>query len=231
MRVVAIDGPAGAGKSTAARRLAAALSVPYLDTGAMYRSVAFAVLRRGIDADDVEAVAAVARDVLIEIGDQIMVDGIDATQAIRGPEVTSAVSAVSANTAVRDEMRTRQQAWAVHSGGGVAEGRDIGTVVFPGALVKAYVTARPEVRARRRYDENVRQTSGAEQAGPVQTIDEIAADINRRDEYDSSRADSPLRAADDAVVIDTSDRTVEEVVNQLVALVEAAVASQAGEQR
>ncbi|MFT7645611.1 MAG: cytidylate kinase [Candidatus Poriferisodalaceae bacterium] len=220
MRVVAIDGPAGAGKSTAARRLAAALSVPYLDTGAMYRSVAFAALQRGIDPSDTEAVADIARHVLIEIGDQIIVDGVDATEAIRGADVTRAVSAVAANTAVRDEMRTRQQAWAVHSGGGVAEGRDIGTVVFPNALVKAYVTARPEVRAKRRFDEIARQQSSDD----MQTVEEIAADIERRDRIDSTRADSPLRAASDAVVIDTSDRTVAEVVDELVALFETALA-------
>ena len=204
MRVVAIDGPAGSGKSTVARRVAAALGLAYLDTGAMYRSVAYAVLRDGIDPTDAEAVAALAPRVQIQMGDRVIVDGVDATDAIRGPEVTTSVSAVAANPAVRAEMVKRQRAWADAHGGGVAEGRDIGSVVFPGAELKVYLTASEEERARRRADE---------MGHPA--YDQVAADIARRDQVDSTRAASPMMVADDALVIDTTGRTIDDIVEEV----------------
>lgn len=204
MRVVAIDGPAGSGKSTVARRVAAALGLAYLDTGAMYRSVAYAVLRDGIDPADAEAVAALAPKVQIEVGDRVIVDGVDATDAIRGPDVTTSVSAVAANPAVRAEMVKRQRAWAEAHGGGVAEGRDIGSVVFPSAELKVYLTASEEERARRRADE---------MGHPA--YEQVAADIARRDKVDSTRAASPMMVADDALVIDTTGRTIDDIVEEV----------------
>ena len=151
MRVIAIDGPAGAGKSTVAKALARRLGLEYLDTGAMYRGVAFAALRRGIDPSEDAAVARVANDVELDVSEKgVLVDGVDASIEIRGPEVTRAVSVVAANPDVRTEMRRRQRAWAESRGGGVIEGRDIGSVVFPDAELKVYLTADPEVRAQRR---------------------------------------------------------------------------------
>src|SRR5688500_349604 len=142
MRVIAIDGPSGSGKSTVARTLARRLGLEYLDTGAMYRAVAFAALRRGIPVTDDAAVADLARALELSVGETgVIVDGVDATIEIRGREVTEAVSAVAANTPVRDELRARQRQWADERGGGVIEGRDIGSVVFPDAALKLYVTA------------------------------------------------------------------------------------------
>src|SRR4051812_44828550 len=169
----------------------------------MYRSVAFAALRRGIDPADVEPVAHVAREIELRLDEDgtVRVDGVDATIEIRGPEVTRAVSAVAANPAVRLELAARQREWAARHDGGVVEGRDIGTVVFPEAPLKVYLDAQPEVRAARRSRE-VADLS-------YQTV---AEDLARRDAYDSSRPNSPLRTADDALVIDTSERTIDEIV-------------------
>src|SRR5256714_9766909 len=154
MRVIAIDGPAGSGKSTVSRRLAERLGLRYLDTGAMYRAVAFAALRRDLDPDDDDPVAALARNLTLDVSlEGVTVDGVDATVEIRGPEVTRAVSTVAANPGVREELRRRQREWAVANGGGVIEGRDIGTVVFPDAELKVYLTASPDARAQRRADE------------------------------------------------------------------------------
>jgi len=204
MKVIAIDGPAGSGKSTVARALASRLGLRYLDTGAMYRSVAFAALRRGIDPADVDPVGKVARDLDLRMGDDgtISVDGVDASIEIRGPEVTRAVSIVASNPEVRKEMRRRQREWATKHGGGVLEGRDIGTVVFPDAELKVYLDASPEVRASRRSREV------AELA-----YETVATDLARRDALDQGRADSPLREAADAVVIDTSDLSVDDIVD------------------
>lgn len=210
MRVIAIDGPAGSGKSTVARALAAHLELEYLDTGAMYRGVAFAVLRQGGDPGDGERTAAVARGISLDVGrDRVLVDGIDATVEIRGPEVSQAVSSVASNPAVRSELVSQQREWANRRGGGVLEGRDIGTVVFPDAALKVYLTADPAERARRRAKE-------------VTDLDyeTVAADIARRDAIDTSRAADPLQEAADAVVVDTTGLTVEEVVSKITALLE-----------
>jgi len=207
-RVIAIDGPAGSGKSTVARGVADRLGLEYLDTGAMYRGVAFAVLRRGVDPDDVPAVADVARLVVLDVTrSACMVDGEDASTAIRGHEVTVAVTAVAANPEVRAEMVARQRAWVEERGGGVMEGRDIGSVVFPDAELKVHLVASPEVRARRRAAE----TQGLD-------VDAVAADIERRDVADSSRTASPLVEASGAEVIDTSDLTISEIVDAIVGL-------------
>lgn len=207
MRVIAIDGPAGSGKSTVAKAVADAVGLHYLDTGAMYRSVAFAALRRGVDPDEVDRVAEVARRMELDVrGDgTVLVDGVDATIEIRGPEVTRAVSIVAANSAVRTEMRDRQREWAGTHGGGVMEGRDIGTVVFPDAELKIYLDARPDVRAARRSKE----VTDLE-------YETVAADIARRDALDQGREDSPLAMASDAVIIDTSDMTIEQIVSAVV---------------
>jgi len=202
--VVAVDGPAGSGKSTVARAVADKLGLSYLDTGAMYRSVAHAALVAGMSTDDAVAVAELARRVRIDVGERVMVDGGDATEASRSAETTRAVTAVAANPEVRAEMVSRQRAWVEEYGGGVVEGRDIGSVVFPDARLKVFLTADPAERARRR----------AAEAGQA-----VATDIARRDEADSTREHSPLTAAEDAVTIDTTDRDIEDVVDEILGLV------------
>jgi CMP/dCMP kinase len=210
VRVVAIDGPSGSGKSTVAREIARRLGLSYLDTGAMYRSVAFACLRRNIDPDDLDPVARVAEQVRIELdGNDVRVDGVDASIEIRGPEVTRAVSAVAANPGVRQEMVRRQRAWIESHGGGVVEGRDIGAVVWPDAQPKVYLTARLAVRANRRHKE-VEELA----------FERVAADMAARDTIDSTRDASPLQLADGATVIDTTDHSVDEVVDIVMGLVE-----------
>jgi CMP/dCMP kinase len=204
--VIAIDGPAGAGKSTVGKAVARRLGIGYLDTGAMYRAVTFAALRRGVAVHDRDEVAALARglDLVVE-QDAVLVDGVDATAAIRTREITDAVSAVAANSEVRSELVARQRAWVAEHGGGVVEGRDIGTVVFPDARLKLFVTASPRVRAERRVGE-----IGGD-------VDEVEAAIIERDRRDSSRADSPLLEADGAVVVDTTGLSIEEVVERILA--------------
>jgi cytidylate kinase len=209
VRVIAIDGPAGAGKSTVARALAARLGLEYLDTGAMYRAVTFAAMHRGIDTTDVDQVAELAAEISLEVGERgVLVDGVDATTEIRSHEVTAAVSAVAANSSVRAELVERQRRWANQRGGGVLEGRDIGSVVFPDAELKLYLTASPRVRAERRV---------AEAGGDV---DEIEAAIVRRDRHDSSRADSPLVEADGSIVVDTTGLSIEQVLEQIEEILE-----------
>jgi CMP/dCMP kinase len=205
VKVIAIDGPAGSGKSTVARRLAERLGLDYLDTGAMYRAVTFAALRRGIDPADTGPVAQLARAVDLDVTtEHVRVDGVDATIEIRGPEVSRAVSLVAANPEVRAELVRRQREWAYERSGGVLEGRDIGTVVFPEAMLKVYLNARPEVRAERR-------------AAEVSDLDyeTVAADMARRDAFDQGREADPLRRAEDAIQFDTSDMSVDEIVDEL----------------
>jgi CMP/dCMP kinase len=205
--VIAIDGPAGAGKSTVGRAVAARLSLEYLDTGAMYRAMTFAALRRGVPEGDLAEVAAMAPTVQIEIDDDtVLVDGVDATAAIRGREVTEAVSQIAANPDVRAVLVQRQREWVAERGGGVVEGRDIGSVVFPDAPLKLFVTASPRVRAERRVGE----IGG--------NVDEIEASIIARDRKDSTRVHSPLTETEDAIVVDTTGMTIDEVVDHIIGL-------------
>lgn len=210
MVIIAIDGPAGAGKSTVGRAVADRLGLDYLDTGAMYRAVTFAALRRGIDPADDDDVAALAATVEMSVdGPSVTVDGVDATIEIRGREVTAAVSAVAANGRVRSELVRRQRSWVDTHGGGVVEGRDIGSVVFPDATLKLFVTASPRVRAERRV---------AEIGGDV---DEVEASIIERDRKDSTRVDSPLVESHGAVVVDTTGLSIDEVVERVLELMPA----------
>jgi cytidylate kinase len=213
MKVVAIDGPAGSGKSTVARGVAAALGLPTLDTGAMYRATALAALDAGVDLADGDAVAAVARTAEITVEHGVtMLDGTDVSDEIRGPRVTAAVSQVSGHPAVRAVLVARQRAWVEQHGGGVVEGRDIGTVVLPDAPLKVFITARDDVRAERRQrDEAVAQRAVE--------ADAVRDALSRRDQADGTlgRATRPEDAAPDALVVDTSDVTAEEVIADLVA--------------
>jgi len=211
VRIIAIDGPAGAGKSTVARAVADRLEMDYLDTGAMYRAVAFAAMRRGIDPADAEPVALMTRDLQLEVAEKVTVDGVDATIEIRSPEVTRAASAVATNPKVRTELVRRQREWAAAHGGGVIEGRDIGTVVFPSADLKIFLTAADAERASRRSKEMLELH-----------YDEVAADLARRDRTDTTRDTSPLAVADDAIQLDTTGLGIDKVVESVVALAEAA---------
>jgi cytidylate kinase len=214
--VVAVDGPAGTGKSSVSRGLARALGARYLDTGAMYRIVTLAVLRAGVDPDDADAVASIASNVQMSVsydpeGDRSYLEGEDVSAEIRGDEVTRAVSAVSSVPAVRTRLVELQRAMAGGPGNVVVEGRDIGTVVLPDAPLKIFLTASAETRARRRNDQNVA-------SGLTDDYDGVLADVRRRDHLDSTRQVSPLRAADDAVVVDTSDMTESQVIARLLEL-------------
>ena len=205
MRVIAIDGPAGAGKSTVAREVARATELQYLDTGAMYRCVALSVLRGHIDPFDAEAVGLVARSISIDVrGAEAFLDDEDVSTQIRTPEISNTVSIIAAHTPVRDAMRMQQRQWIEANGGGVVEGRDIGTVVFPDAVLKIFLWASPEVRAKRRVD----------QTGD--NFDEIVQNITERDRIDSTRSDSPLRPADDSISLDSSSIAVDDVVASIV---------------
>ncbi|HYP92006.1 MAG TPA: (d)CMP kinase [Mycobacterium sp.] len=215
--VIAVDGPAGTGKSSVSRSLARSLGARYLDTGAMYRIVTLAVLRAGIDLDDVEAVSAAAADVDLAVGydpdeDRSYLAGEDVSAEIRGDEVTRAVSAVSAVLEVRSRLVQLQRELAAGQNSVVVEGRDIGTVVLPGADVKIFLTASAEERARRRNDQNIASGLGDD-------YEAVLADVKRRDHLDSTRKVSPLRAADDALVVDTSDMSEPQVVAHLLELV------------
>jgi CMP/dCMP kinase len=211
--VVAVDGPSGSGKSTVSRRLAAALRARYLDTGAMYRAVTWAVLRSGVDVHDTDAVAKVAAATELRVGTDpsgptIHADGVAVDAEIRGPEVTGAVSAVAAVPAVRRLLVNQQRELIAAAGRVVVEGRDIGAVVVPDADLKVYLTASAGERARRRSAENSADVAAT------------AADLARRDRLDSTRAADPLQEAPDAVVLDTTELGIDEVVARLHGLLE-----------
>jgi CMP/dCMP kinase len=210
-RIVAIDGPSGSGKSTVARGVATELDLHVLDTGAMYRSVTLAALNAGIDLTDEAACGAVAEAARVELEDEVVkLDGNDVSTRIRGPEVTNAVSTVSAHPAVRLVLVARQRAWVERHGGGVVEGRDIGSVVFPDAPVKVFLTASDEERAHRRQRDELA-------ADRSTNVNEVREALARRDRLDSARAASPLKPAEDAIMVDTTGRPIAEVVAEIVA--------------
>lgn len=213
--IVAIDGPAGVGKSTVSRLVARELAIPQIDTGAMYRAIGLAATRAGIDVNDEERLAELASKSEIEFipGEKprTMLDGEDVTELIRTPEISMAASHVSAVPAVRRVLVKLQQAMGRRTGG-VLEGRDIGTKVFPDTPHKFFLTARPEVRAQRRFRELTAK-------GQAVDFDQVLADTVQRDRQDSTRADSPLTYDDSYHVIDTSDLTIPDVVAQIVSLI------------
>lgn len=216
MFAVAIDGPAGAGKSTIARRASAALGFIYVDTGAMYRTVALYMLRAGVDLKDAVAVEAELGNVSVDIcyqedGQHVLLNGEDVSSAIRTPEVSLGASAVSAHPVVRNFLFGLQLSLA-EKNNVVMDGRDIGTVVLPNAQAKIFLTASPEERARRRFLE-------LQEKGLPDTYEEVLADVKKRDLQDSTRAVAPLKPADDAVILDTTGYTLEESINKLIAIV------------
>ena len=213
--MVAIDGPSGAGKSTAGRAIADRLGYVFLDTGAMYRALALAALREGIPLDDAAAVAALAGRVGLDLqpGGAVTLDGKDVTSALRTQEVGAAASRVSVHPSVRRHMVARQREMG-QAGGVVMDGRDIGTAVFPDADVKFYVDAHPRQRAMRRHEELA-------QRGLPSDLDTIEREIRERDHADSTRAESPLTRAPDAIHLDTTELGLEEVVRRMLAAVEA----------
>ena len=224
--IVAIDGPAGSGKSTVAHAIAERCGLTYLDTGAMYRSVTLACLRDGVDLEDAEAVAAVARRIRIEFGTSeagqtVILDGQDVTSDIRTAEVDRSVSVVSAVPAVREAMVALQRAVG-EQGDVVAEGRDIGTVVYPNAEVKVFLTADAEARAHRRAVQRTGKDAATDATATADAAEEqaILEDIKRRDQLDSSRETAPLKPAEDAHHIDSSSLSVDEVVAEIVRLME-----------
>lgn len=217
--IIAIDGPSGAGKSTLGRSLARELNLLYVDTGAMYRAAALAVVQANVNANDAEEVARIAARARIELaGDpdslRVLLEGRDVSAEIRTEQITRLSSVISAIPAVRRDLVRRQREMGAQGGGVVLDGRDIGTVVFPQADVKFFLTAVPEERAKRRFDEDHRTE-------PDLTFQETLDDINTRDERDSTRADSPLRIAEDAVVIDTTDLSIEQVFARMLEVVRA----------
>ena len=217
---ITLDGPSGTGKSSVARAVAARLGAAYLDTGAMYRAATVAVLDAGVDPEDADAVARVVARAVIEVGttageEVVRVNGVDVAARIRSAEVTRAVSPVSAVPAVRRQLVDQQRALVGAAEAVVVEGRDIGTVVLPDATLKVYLTAAPEVRAQRR----------AGQLGLREAVDiaALAEDLRKRDEYDSSREDSPLRPAADAVIVDSTNLDRAAVIKRVVELAGKAV--------
>ena len=216
--ILAVDGPSGTGKSTMCRALAKQLDAKYVDTGAMYRVATLAVLRAGVDPADTDAVIEATTNLPLEVSDDpdstaVLFAGEDVSGEIRGPEVTKHVSAVSAIPEVRVNLVELQRKLAREAGRAIVEGRDIGTVVLPDAPAKVYMTASAEVRAKRRYDQDVA-------AGREADFDAVLADVKRRDDADSSRKTSPLRPADDAEVVDTSEMAPDAVLAALTAVVE-----------
>ncbi len=205
---IAIDGPAASGKSTIAKQIAKRLNITYIDTGAMYRGVTLAVMRQGVAIDDIETIGVILKDLeltfdFIDSEQHLFLNDEDVEEAIRGVEVSQNVSAVSALEFVREDLVKRQQAMAKqHSV--VMDGRDIGTVVLPDADFKFFFSASPEIRAQRRYEENIARGLTS------QSFEELKADIIRRDEYDSTRQHSPLKKAEGAIVIDTGLKSIDE---------------------
>ncbi|OZE05690.1 cytidylate kinase [Rhodococcus sp. 05-2255-3B1] len=215
--VVAMDGPSGTGKSSVSRRLASALEASYLDTGAMYRVATVWVLRSGVEPTDADAVAKAVAALPLEIGkdplsETVLLDGEDVSGEIRGDAVTKAVSAVSAVPAVRELLVQMQRDLASSSTRIVVEGRDIGTVVLPDADVKVFLTASPEARAQRRNKQNIEH-------GRDDDYESVLADVQRRDHADSTRAVSPLRPAEDSVIVDTSELDLDGVIERLLLVV------------
>ncbi len=215
--IIAIDGPSGAGKSTLGRMLARELGLLYIDTGAMYRAVALAVIEQSASTTDDQAIAKIARRARIDLaGDpdslQVLLDGRDVSQEIRSPNVSQTASVVSTIPEVRRELVQRQRELGARGGGVVLDGRDIGTIVFPKADVKFFLTATPEERADRRFDEERTRMQDVH-------YEDVLRDINQRDERDSTRADSPLAIAEDAIVIDTTEFNIEEVLEKMIAIV------------
>jgi cytidylate kinase len=217
MRVVAIDGPAGSGKTTVAQGVAGALGLPVLDTGAMYRAVTLLALERGLDLQDGEAIARAAQQTPLELDEppgSVRLDGRDVSREIRGPAVSAGVSTVSAHPEVRKLLRSRQRAWAEERGGGVVEGRDIGTIVFADAPLKVFLTASDDERARRRLlDEHAAERQA--------DLTDVRDAVDRRDALDNQT--TPLEPAPDAVVIDTTGRDIDDVVSEIVQRFESAV--------
>ncbi|MDU0477640.1 (d)CMP kinase [Staphylococcus chromogenes] len=223
--IMAVDGPSGAGKSTACRAVAKQLAAKYLDTGAMYRVATLHVLNLGIDPSDETRVVAATAALPMAVNDdptstKVMLDGSDVSREIRGAEVTAAVSEVSAYPAVRENLVALQRELATQAHRCIVDGRDIGTTVLVDAPLKIFLTASPEVRAKRRFDQDVA-------AGRNVDFDAVLADVIRRDTLDSTRAVSPLRPAEDATIIDTSELTFDQVVT---CLMELALKSQEGAQ-
>ncbi|MCW4353984.1 (d)CMP kinase [Hoyosella sp. YIM 151337] len=215
---IAIDGPAGTGKSSVSRRVAQKLAARYLDTGAMYRIATLHALRNGVDVNDPVALAAITANLPFSIGsdpqsEQVLLDGADVADDIRSADVTANVSAVSAVPQVREHMVQLQRSLAAAADRIVVEGRDIGSVVLPDATVKIFLTATPEARAKRRNDQNIAEGRGDD-------YETVLAGVIRRDELDSNRPVSPLRPAEDALIVDTSDLTLEGVVEHLLSLIE-----------
>src|SRR5262245_46168766 len=215
--IIAIDGPAGAGKSTIAKQLAKRLGYLFINTGAMYRAIAWKALNRGLPLDDVEPIGQLAKDSLIELTGtvdrmRVLIDGHDVTEEIASPAISRAASIVSAIPAVRRALVARQQEIG-REGGVVMEGRDIGTEVFPNAELKIYLDASPEARARRRFEED--QARGI----AVASLDQMKSEIEERDSRDKMREDSPLTQANDAIYIDSSVMTIPEVVEKILEFV------------
>ena len=212
--LIAIDGPSGAGKGTIARAVARRLNYRHIDTGAMYRAVAWKAVRENVELTDEDAVAALASRISIDVGDEVItVDGHDVRTAIRTPEIDAAAAAVARQPRVRQVLIAQQREMGA-GGGVVMEGRDIGTTVFPNADVKIYLDASPEERARRRAHDPAHASGRAGAA-----VQEVASALAARDQSDSTRAVSPLAKADDAVFIDTTGVPIDEVVDRVMALV------------